>query len=87
MRVLPEGIDALTQAFGMDSRGWVRVVGPVSHTQVENCAPARAKVHELKSKDVLLKHRVDEIDSGVEVLIDGIGTLRHAVKDIQAAIP
>lgn len=37
-------LDALTKAFRKDSRGRVRVVGPVSRTQFIYSGPARAKV-------------------------------------------
>ncbi|XP_026455281.1 uncharacterized protein LOC113356382 isoform X2 [Papaver somniferum] len=76
----------VTSLFGKDSRGRVRVVGPVSRTQVDLYASARAKIAELKSKDGVLSNKVEDLCGKIRVLIEGFGTLCHVVKDIQDAM-
>ncbi|RZC86838.1 hypothetical protein C5167_030192 [Papaver somniferum] len=77
---------AVTSLFGKDSRGRVRVVGPVSRTQVDLFASARGKVAELKYQYGVLNSKVEDLGVKVKVLIEGVGSLCHGVKDIQDAM-
>lgn len=80
-------LDVMTKDFQKECRGRVRAVGPVTRTQYDYYAPARAKVQELKSKDGAVKHQLDDLGNKVGILIEGLGSLCHIVKDIQSAMP
>ncbi|XP_026384242.1 uncharacterized protein LOC113279789 [Papaver somniferum] len=78
---------AMTKAFGPDSRGRVRSLGPISHTQINLYAPARHKLNELNAKEGGLGGMVEEIGGKVGVLFDGFVKLCHVVDEIKSAIP
>lgn len=75
----------VAEVFGKDSRGRTRCVGPVSRLEVELSAPARAKCDELRSKDVVLTQKVEDLGDKMEVLIGGFGSLCKIVKDLQSS--
>lgn len=72
------------KAFGKDTRGRVRAVGPISRTQYDLSAPARAKVAELKASDGEIKHQVKDLGGKMEILIEGFGSLCHIIKEMKA---
>lgn len=44
-------------------------------------------MYDLKPKDIVLNHKVDELGGKIELMIGGLGKLCHAMKDIQFTMP